>query len=340
MLSSSLIFGPVPSRRLGRSLGINNIPPKKCSYSCVYCQLGRTVDLQIKREVFYEPLKLARAVEERVKQLGERNEHVDYLAFVPDGEPTLDINLGKEIELLRPLGLKIAVITNGSLLWRDDVRRDLQKADWISLKVDAVSSKIWRRINRPHENLELHTVLDGMSDFARSFKGQFTTETMLIRGVNDSGREITGIVDFLAELKPAKGYLGIPIRPPAEAVYPATERSINAACRAFGKRLDEVELLIKSEGNAFASTGDAVDDLLSITAVHPMRKEAVVELLSQLDVGFEIVHEMVRDGRLVELEYQGSKFYARRLPSKSEATIVKRIAIVGRPFEKMKGEIF
>jgi wyosine [tRNA(Phe)-imidazoG37] synthetase (radical SAM superfamily) len=318
-LNSSLIYGPVPSRRLGRSLGINNIPPKKCSYSCVYCQLGRTVDLKIKREAFYEPLELARAVEERVKQLGERNEHIDYLAFVPDGEPTLDINLGEEIDLLRPLGIKTAVITNGSLLWREDVQQGLRKADWISLKVDAVTPRIWRRTNRPSENLELETILQDMLVFARSFKGELTTETMLIKGINDDTREIIRIADFLAKLKPTRAYLAVPTRPPAEPVFPATERSINAAYRAFGKRLKGVELLIRNEGNAFASTGNAADDLLSITAVHPMREEAVAELLDRLGVNFEIVHEMVEDNRLVQLEYQGSKFYSRRLPTISGA---------------------
>jgi wyosine [tRNA(Phe)-imidazoG37] synthetase (radical SAM superfamily) len=320
-LISSLVYGPVPSRRLGRSLGINNIPPKKCSYSCVYCQLGRTEDLQIDRGAFYEPLELARGVRERVRQLRERGERIDFLAFVPDGEPTLDANLGKEIDLIRSLGIKIAVITNGSLLRREDVRQDLQKADWISLKVDTVTAKMWRRINRPSNNLKLEAILGGMLVFARSFKGRLTSETMLIRGVNDDIQEIARIADFLAELRPARAYLAVPTKPPAEPVYPATERSINAAYRAFGKRLNDVELLIRDEGNTFASTGNAADDLLSITAVHPMREEAIVELLNRLDVGFGIVHEMVRDSLLVEREYQGSKFYALRLPLNYDAVL-------------------
>jgi wyosine [tRNA(Phe)-imidazoG37] synthetase (radical SAM superfamily) len=317
-LSSLLVYGPVPSRRLGRSLGINNIPPKKCSYSCIYCQLGRTVDFQVNREAFYEPLELASIVGERVSQLRGKGEHIDYLAFVPDGEPTLDINLGKEIELLQPLNIRIAVITNASLLWRDDVQQDLRKADWISVKLDAVTPRIWRRINRPSENLELDAIQKGMLDFAWSFKGKLTTETMLIRGANDDIREITRIADFLAELKPAIAYLGVPTRPPAEPVNPASERSINAAYRAFGKRLNGVELLIRNEGNDFTSTGNAADDLLSITAVHPMREEAVDELLDRLGSGQETVQKLINDGRLVELEYQGRKFYFRRLPSKYE----------------------
>jgi len=132
----NIAYGPVPSRRLGRSLGINNIPPKVCSYSCVYCQLGNTTDMPVERESFYKAEELAQSVKQKVKQARERDEPIDYLTFVPDGEPTLDRNLGKEIELLKPLNIKIAVITNASLIWRQDIRKDLQKADWVSLKVE------------------------------------------------------------------------------------------------------------------------------------------------------------------------------------------------------------
>src|SRR6056297_3546474 len=112
-------FGPIPSRRLGRSLGINNIPPKICSYTCVYCQQGHSTHMQIERQPFYEPEEIYAEVKGVVARAAEQGEVIDYLSFVPDGEPTLDINLGKEIEMLRPLGVKIAVITNSSLLWRE-----------------------------------------------------------------------------------------------------------------------------------------------------------------------------------------------------------------------------
>ncbi|HIC92765.1 MAG TPA: radical SAM protein, partial [Anaerolineae bacterium] len=124
-------FGPVPSRRLGRSLGVNNIPPKVCTYSCVYCQLGRTTGMQVKRQTFYRPGELLRDVEEKVRSARGAGEAIDYLTFVPDGEPTLDLGLGRAIELLRPLGIKIAVLTNASLLWREDVREELMRADWV-----------------------------------------------------------------------------------------------------------------------------------------------------------------------------------------------------------------
>jgi wyosine [tRNA(Phe)-imidazoG37] synthetase (radical SAM superfamily) len=316
-LTSSLVYGPVPSRRLGRSLGINNIPPKRCPYSCIYCQLGQTVDMQIKRRAFYQPLELARNVRERVRQLREKGELIDYLAFVPDGEPTLDINLGKEIELLRALGIKIAVITNASLIWHEDVQQDLQKADWVCLKVDSVTPGIWESIDRPHEKIKLDIILEGILGFAKSFQGELTSETMLVRGVNDSDREISKIATFLTEMKPAIAYLAVPTRPPAERIEPATEQTLNTAYQTFSKRLRKVEYLIGYEGNSFASTGNAADDLLSITAVHPMREEAVMGLLDRLNKGWEIVQELINNGGLVELEYQGKKFYALRLPAKA-----------------------
>jgi len=311
----SIIFGPVPSRRLGRSLGINHIPPKTCTYSCVYCQLGNTITMPVKRENFYQAEDIAQAVKEKVKQVKAKGELIDYLTFVPDGEPTLDADLGKEIELLKPLGIKIAIITNASLIWRKDVRQDLLKADWISLKVDAVSNGTWHRINRPQKSLKLESILAGMLNFVSIFKGELTTETMLIQGINDNSSQLEEIADFLAQLKPSKAYLAIPTRPPAEKeVRAAGEQAVNMAYQIFTKNLSDVEYLIGYEGNAFALTGKVEDDLLSITAVHPMRREAVAEFLKQSDTDWRVVEKLIKDGSLVELEYQGRKFYARKLP--------------------------
>jgi len=274
--------------------------------------------MQVKRETFYKAEEIAQNVKEQVKKVREKGEPIDYLTFVPDGEPTLDANLGREIELLKPLDIRIAVITNGSLVWRQDVRQDLQKADWVSLKVDTVSQEIWRRINRPQKSLQLETILDGMRKFANIFKGELTTESMLIQGINDDSEEIERIAGFLAELKPAKAYLAIPTRPPAKrTITAASEQVINMAYQVFSKRLSSVEYLIGYEGNAFAFSGNVEDDLLSITSVHPMRKEAVIELLRKADAGWEVVGKLIKDGSLMELEYQGRKFYMRKLPQRA-----------------------
>ena len=319
MFQQMKAFGPVPSRRLGHSLGINNIPPKICTYSCIYCQLGNTINMQVERQDFYEAEELAREVKQKVTEAKAKGEPIDYLTFVSDGEPTLDINLGRTIELMKPLNTRIALITNASLIWREDLREDLRKADWVSLKVDALSSEIWRKVNRPHRSLELRAVLDGIREFARSFEGELTTETMLIRGINDSYEEIGKIADFLAELSPHKAYLAIPTRPPAQKkIKPASEAAINIAYQILGQKVTNVEYLIGYEGNAFASTGELEDDLLSITSVHPMRQEAITEFLKKANAGWATVERLVRQNKLTETEYQGKKFYMRKLPGRRE----------------------
>jgi wyosine [tRNA(Phe)-imidazoG37] synthetase (radical SAM superfamily) len=311
---NSIVYGPVPSRRLGHSLGINNIPPKICSYSCVYCQLGNTINMQVERQTFYDPEEIAQTAKEKVKRAREKGEPIDYLAFVPDGEPTLDVNLGREIDLFKYLDIKIAVITNASLLWQEDVRKDLQKADWVSLKVDTVSEEIWRTMNRPHKSLNLSVNLDGMLNFANTFKGELTTESMLIQDINDNDGEIERIASFLAQLKPTKAYLAIPIRPPAKrTITAASEHALNKAYHIFRKRLSSVEYLIGYEGNAFAFTGNVENDLLGITSVHPMREEAVIELLKKADTGWGVVEKLISDDNLLEVEYQKKKFYMRKL---------------------------
>ena len=312
-------FGPVPSRRLGKSLGINNIPAKTCSYSCVYCQLGRTIKMTDDRQAFYEPEDISKDVRRKVDGATLRNERIDYLTFVPDGEPTLDINISKEISSLKRIGIPIAVITNASLLWRKDVKKDLLEADFVSLKVDAVNETLWKRINRPHKDLKLDTVLKGVQEFAEEFKGTVVTETMLIDDMG-YGDEFKRIAEFLTKLeKLNKAYIAIPTRPPAEKwVKPANEKDINTAFQVFSEKLgaDRVEYLIGYEGNAFAFTGNVEEDLLSITAVHPMRKEAVEEFLKKACANWGAIEKLLEEDKLVELEYEGNKYYMRKLPSR------------------------
>ena len=315
-----LTFGPVPSRRLGRSLGINNIPPKVCTYSCVYCQVGRTLNLQIERNVFYDPEKILKDVHDKVKMARKMGEMIDYLSFVPDGEPTLDKNLGRTIELLWPLEIKIAVITNGSLIWREDVQADLMKADWISLKIDSVIENIWRKINRPQKRLQLDSILNGMIKFKRHYPGELMTETMLVQGMNDGEGNLTAVANFLSQLRPVKAYLSIPTRPPAENfILPPGEEVINRGYQILNKKINQVEYLIGYEGNAFAFTGKAEEDLLSITAVHPMREEAVQELLSKAEADWSIVDRLIAQDKLIELDYEGQKFYLRRFSKEKQS---------------------
>jgi wyosine [tRNA(Phe)-imidazoG37] synthetase (radical SAM superfamily) len=307
-----IAFGPVPSRRLGRSLGIDNIPPKTCSYGCIYCQLGPTLRMQVDRRAFFRPDEVAAAVTSKVAELRQRSEPIDALTFVPAGEPTLDVNLGDEIRALRSLGIRVAVISNASLIWQERVRLDLQEADWVSLKVDTIDPRIWHALNRPHSELSLERILEGARAFARDFNGVLATETMLVDGVNDGPSQLAAVAAFLAELGPHTAYLSIPTRPPARpTVRPPDEHTVNRAYQVFREHLPAVECLLGYEGNAFSSSGDAERDLLSITAVHPMREDAVQALLERADADRGLLARLLEEGRLVEVRYRGRRYYMR-----------------------------
>ena len=316
--SNMIVFGPVPSRRLGQSLGINNIPPKTCTFSCIYCQLGRTTDLRITRDTFYKPETIFKKVKEKVDSANKKKEPIDYLTFVSNGEPSLDVNLGKTIEMLKVLEIKIAVITNASLLWNESVRSDLCHADWVSLKIDAISQNIWHGINNPHDSLDLYQIWKGITHFAHAFNGELTTETMLVRSKNDQVKELNKLVGFIAILKPDMSYLSSPIRPPAKkSVAPPTEKGVNRAYQIFTDYGLNVAYLTGYEGNAFTSTGNVEVDILSITAVHPMMESGLHTLLDNCGKDWGVVERLICEGKLTETKYRGKRFYLRTIPTSS-----------------------
>ncbi|MFC1541065.1 radical SAM protein [Candidatus Latescibacterota bacterium] len=307
-----IAFGPVPSRRLGHSIGINNIPPKICSYSCVYCQVGKTLDMQVHRESFYRPDSIVKSVKNKIIESQKRGECIDYLTFVPDGEPTLDSNIGKEIQLLKSLHIKIAFITNATLLQRKDVRGDLLHADWISVKIDTVNPDIWKKVNRPHKKLQLDEILENIHTFSNIFGGIFTTETMLINDLNDHANELEKTACFISGLKPHISYLSIPTRPTAEKrIKSAAEYNVNMAYQIFEKQGINVEYLIGYEGNEFAFTGNIEEDILSIASVHPIREEGIKEMLNKAGADWPQITKLINEDNLTEIEYNGKKFYMR-----------------------------
>lgn len=307
-----IFFGPIPSRRLGRSLGVNNIPPKVCSYSCVYCQVGLTDSLSIQRKEFYPLEQIVTEVSERVSQLKNSGEKIDYISFVPDGEPTLDMNLGKEIQLLKPLGINIAVITNSSLLWDKEVREDLLLADWVSVKIDTTDERTWYKINRPYGKLDLHKILNGIKTFRHSFKGTFVTETMLVKGLNDSKESLTNTAEFIGKFNPDKAYILVPTRPPAEKfVIPPSEENLNIAYQIFNSIIDNVEFLTGGEGSDFTYSSDVEKELLNILAVHPMRQDAVEIFLKKAGSDWGFIKTLIHKKALKEVEYSGNKFLVR-----------------------------
>jgi wyosine [tRNA(Phe)-imidazoG37] synthetase (radical SAM superfamily) len=246
--------------------------------------------MQVARQVFYDPSTVLRDVQGKIKEAKEAGSRVDFVTFVADGEPTLDLNLGEEITALKSLGFPVAVITNGALIWRDDVRKALENADWVSLKVD------------------------GMAAFAQAYQGTLVTETMLVEGVNDGADHLSELVDVLAQLNPTWAYLAVPTRPPAEVwVRAPSEETVNRAYQIFCEKLKRVECLTGYEGNAFDFAGDVERDLLSITAVHPMRRDAVDAFLGRAGEDWSVVRALIDQDQLVEVSYGGQDFYIKKL---------------------------
>lgn len=299
---------------MGRSLGVNNIPPKYCSYSCVYCQLGITYNLTIERRQFYEPKDIFKEAKEKIIRLKEIGEKVDFITFVPDGEPTLDINLGEEIRMLKSFSIPVAVITNSSLLFLESVRQDLYEADLVSLKVDTVSELTFKKINRPNHFLNLDAIFDGIVEFSKVFKGKLITETMLVKGINDSGEELKDIASFIAKINPSKSYISIPTRPPAESwvIFPE-EEVLNMAYQIFREKIKNVNMLITPEEGEFTITDDLQEDLLSIVSVHPIREEEIHKLLSEKRSDFSLVSSLIKEGKIKKVKYNNKIFYIRKL---------------------------
>jgi wyosine [tRNA(Phe)-imidazoG37] synthetase (radical SAM superfamily) len=307
------VFGPVPSRRLGRSLGVKNVPAGTCTYNCVYCQLGQTEHRTGAIRNWYKVEDILDSLirkEAMVKELGER---IDYVTFVPNGEPTLDGNLEVAASILSSVGIRTAIITNASLINVDEVKSALCNFDRVMVKVDTVDEITWRRINRPHKSLRLNVILDGLSSFVESYPGHLDTETMLVSGANDSEDELVQLAAFLNRLNPKKAFLSVPSRPPSESwVRIPSKRTLAKAYAILDQQVNTVEYLVQHEDNSFVSTGDAAKDLLAITGVHPMRREAVMAYLNRAGESWDLVEELVAGQEMEVIPYKGETYYIRK----------------------------
>ncbi len=305
-----ITFGPVPSRRLGYSLGVNHIPPKHCTYSCVYCQVGRTTYLEVARREFFPVQEILDEVSQSINRAENSQRRIDFITLVPDGEPTLDIHLGELIRELKQFNTPIAVISNASLIDRQDVQQELMQADWVSLKADSVNEETWRKINRPHGSLKLRNILNGMMKFKREFSGELVTETLLVSGINDHENEISDLLNFLMELQPFKSYLSIPTRPPAESwVKPPDAETLQRILHQVEQKVSFIDLLFEAEEDDFSSTGDLLEDILSTTAVHPIRESALKRMVERANADWNRVESFVQTGKLTRISYRGVHFY-------------------------------
>jgi len=296
------VYGPVPSRRLGRSLGVSPIPPKACSYTCVYCQLGRTTQLQVTRESFYPKEDiLAEVVNKRPKI------KPDFITFVGDGEPTLNKDLGWLIKKTKEkLNIPIAVITNGSLLFLKEVRQDLMEADVVIPTLDAGNQKVFKMINRPHRSIDFDTMLRGLVDFRDEYSGQIWIEVMLVKGLNDTEKELRSIKNAVDKVNPDRVYVLTPIRPPAETwVQPSEPEDILNAQEIIGQAIAVAEL--ESGRFGLDEFSDARQAILEIGSRHPLRRRQAEDIEKQF-FKTGVVKQMLESGELINFEYKGEEY--------------------------------
>jgi wyosine [tRNA(Phe)-imidazoG37] synthetase (radical SAM superfamily) len=208
---NSHIFGPVPSRRLGRSLGIDLVPFKTCTYDCIYCQLGRTSCKTVERK---EWVPLEAVLEELEQKLSTQP---DYITLSGSGEPTLFSRIDELIDRIKALtDIPVAVLTNGSLLWQEDVRRQLLQADLVIPSLDAGNESLFRLVNRPHDSISFAKMLEGLIAMRGEFAGQYWLEVFVLAGYSDLQAELARLRECVDRIRPDRVQLNTVIRPPAE----------------------------------------------------------------------------------------------------------------------------
>ncbi len=205
-------FGPVPSRRLGISLGVDIIPYKTCTLDCLYCECGKTSELTLERKRFVDP----RVVLDQVKEAIKGEKYIDYITFSGTGEPTLSIDIGEIITKIKGMtDIPVAVLTNGTLLYLEEVRRDLAPADLVLPSLDAVTPTVFNKINHPHKELDIDRIIQGLIDFGKEYRGKIWLEVFIVKGINDNPDELYKIYEVAKKIHPDKVQLNSLDRPPA-----------------------------------------------------------------------------------------------------------------------------
>jgi wyosine [tRNA(Phe)-imidazoG37] synthetase (radical SAM superfamily) len=304
------VFGPVPSRRLGQSLGIDTIPLKTCNWNCVYCQLGRTVPLVNERRE-YVPAEEILLEAEQVLRSSQKRE-IDWVTFVGSGEPTLHRRIGWLIRQIKSLTDKpVAVITNGSLLHLPEVREELSATDAVLPTLDAGTAAFYRKINRPHPDATFERLVDGLTAFRKEYQGRLWVEVMLVQGLNDSTQALEDIASVLTEIQPDAVHINLPIRPPAETwVQPPDEEGLMRAISVLG---NIAEVVHPAEGVFDLSAYDnVVDAIIGIITRHPMRQDELERTLkrwSSQQVGCALA-DLESSGRVQVVERLGIRFWS------------------------------
>lgn len=281
------VFGPVPSRRLGQSLGIDTIPLKTCNWNCIYCQLGRTRPVTNERKEYYPREEIVAEVRQALAahEPGE----IDWITFVGSGEPTLHSSTGWLIRRVKDLtDLPVAVITNGSLLYRPEVRQELLAADAVLPSLDAGTPDLYRRLNRPHPESTFERQVEGLVSFSAEYQGKLWPEVMLVRGLNDTEEALRDIAAIFRRINPQEIHISLPTRPPAETwVEPPDDEGLMRAQAILGS---VARALHPAHGTFDLSGYDGgptalANAVIAIITRHPMSEKDLLDTLEHWSPG-------------------------------------------------------
>lgn len=305
MADMQYIYGPVPSRRLGLSLGISPIPKKTCNYSCIYCQLGRTNHLTNTRSMFFPVEEILAEFEEILKSAVD----FDVVTIVGEGEPTLYLGIGELIsEIKKRTDKPVAVITNGALFYDPDLRTELYNADIVLPTLDVYDEESFKKINRPHGRIRFGQINYGLKVFSEEYQGQLWIEIMLISDVNDDDESLKKYSETLKKLKYNRVYINTPVRPPAEPYVKAVDHEkMNHAIDILGGISID---LLESQG-FHSETTDHAEAIMSIIKRHPMNQfeiEGFLNLRGCNDIA-AILNDLKQDNKVVSINYKGYETY-------------------------------
>ena len=306
------LFGPVPSRRLGRSLGIDIVSHKSCSFDCVYCELGSTTNKTVMRQRFVDPGDVLKEVHEHLRH----GPQIDYVTFSGSGEPTLSTDIGllvKEIKLHYTYA--IAVLTNSSLLGRADVQEDLRQVDVVIASLDAGTEEVLERINQPHPAIRLQEIIDGLIAFREQFSGQLWLEILFCKDVNDSPEHVKALAGIAARIRPHKVQLGTVFRPPADpAVMPVSTEFLHEIAPQFGPAAEVVSSFRPAAVQALSE--GAREKILAMLQRRPCTlKETSQALgLSRDEVG-QWIDVLESEGAIDRTYFSGNLYYQARKTS-------------------------
>lgn len=306
------VFGPVPSRRFGRSLGVDVIPRKLCTLDCVYCEVGRTDKRGLARREYLPTDLILRDLREALAL----HPTVDCVTFSGSGEPTLHAGLGELLRAARGLTrVPLVVLTNGTLLWKEDVRNDLLGADIVCPSLDAVSEDVFRRIDRPHPRLTAVQVIEGQVAFRRQFAGQIWLEVLFVQGMNDDDDEVWLLRQAIDRIAPDKVQINTVVRPPAEPwAHPVPFDRLEQIRQMLGPK---AEIIIPTRERSCAPAPLPRDEeIIGVVARRPMSAADVAAGLgADKTPVVQVLEALVASGRLRIVEFEGNRFYGIPEPS-------------------------